>query len=149
MSTQDYSIEPKIWGPSAWSTIHTTALFADSTKKYTDFQVFISGLSELLPCSSCREDFTLYVKRNPVTAPAFEWTVRLHNHVNKKLGKTEFTVETARSAWAFESCTQECTKSKDPENSIAGYLAIIITLGFLAWILLFTMKLRSLSSLKI
>ena len=144
MSTQ-YSVEPKIWGPSVWSTIHTTALFADSSKKYADFQIFVSGLSELLPCATCREDFSIYVKKNPVTVPVFEWTVKLHNHVNKKLGKTEFSLETAKSAWTYEVCTQECTKSKDPENSFAGYLAVIIVLGSLAWILLFTMKLRSLS----
>lgn len=148
MSTQDYSVEPKLWGPSIWSTLHTTALFADSSKKYSDFQVLVSGLSELLPCKSCRDDFSHYVKLNPVTVPAFEWTVRLHNSVNKKLRKTEFSIENAKAAWSYESCTQECTKSKEPETTLGGYIAIIVTLGFLAWILLFTMKLQSLSSLK-
>jgi hypothetical protein len=52
---------------------------------------------------SCKQDFADYCKDNP---PDFSspyaywlWGVHLHNWVNRKLGKTELTIEDALAIW--------------------------------------------------
>jgi hypothetical protein len=141
-----HNVDPKIWGPQVWSTIHNAALSADASNRYDDFEVFIRGLSTLLPCEICREDFLIYLKKNAVTSPCFDWSVALHNHVNKKLGKNEVSVETARSSFSFDLCTHECTKSKSSQTS-QNEAFIIIAIIAILWILQFA-RTKLLSSSK-
>ena len=142
MST--HNVDPKIWGPHIWATIHNAALSADASSQYEDFEIFIKGLSKLLPCDVCREDFLTYLKKNEPKRPAFEWTVDLHNHVNKKLGKNQISVESARRSFSFDVCSHECSNSKSTKTDIFFIVALIV-LGI--WILQLT-RTKILSSLK-
>jgi len=60
---------------------------------------------------SCRQDFADYCKDNPpnFSSPAayWLWGVHLHNWVNRKLGKTELTVEEALALWRREDDTKQ------------------------------------------
>ena len=53
---------------------------------------------------ACRKDYMLYKASSPpdFTSPEslWLWGVELHNHVNRKLGKPELTVEQARLQWS-------------------------------------------------
>jgi hypothetical protein len=54
---------------------------------------FYESLTQLIPCPMCREHYSEHLQKNPIT-PAldrredlFNWTITVHNEVNKKLGK--------------------------------------------------------------
>ena len=105
-------MDPNSWGPSAWAVLHKSALHADFKSKREDWSVFVEKFLKNLPCDSCQEHASDYFKMNPYKPEnsAFEWTVQLHNHVNLRLGKPKHELESARTHWSQDKCTQSCTK---------------------------------------
>ncbi len=91
---------PAVWGPFLWHTIHIVALGYSKEPTYAEKKAakeFYEGLVHLIPCPVCRVHYAEHLKTNPVT-PAldtredlFNWTVNVHNSVNKSLGKPELT----------------------------------------------------------
>ena len=91
---------PAVWGPIFWMTIHLTALGYSNSPSYSEKRAakeFFEGLQFLLPCPICREHYREHITEKPITPfldsrkALFSWTVQLHNAVNKKLNKPEFT----------------------------------------------------------
>lgn len=66
-----------------WRKLHTTRFTPE------EFELWIQGIPG---CSSCQRDFRRLIETNP---PRFDdwwrWTWEIHNLVNTKLGKPEFT----------------------------------------------------------
>jgi hypothetical protein len=58
---------------------------------------FVEGYKEIIPCLSCRDHFEQVLVDNPVPEAddLFKWSVDVHNIVNKRLGKPEFSYEAA------------------------------------------------------
>lgn len=87
-------ISPEIWGPNLWGTLHLMCLTGSITPE------FVQEFAKVIPCPVCAGHFQALL----ITAPLpdteqFEWSVRLHNIVNERLGKPQFTVEQARAHW--------------------------------------------------
>ena len=91
-------MDPDIWGPPLWKSIHYIALnFNPENISY--YRVFFENLWALLPCSLCSEHY----RKNYIEIPIdftnryklFEWTVKMHNKVNKLNHKPEYTYEQA------------------------------------------------------
>jgi hypothetical protein len=130
----DLSIDPSVWGPHVWATLHTLALKADADLEITAFNNFLNSLLFLLPCSSCKHDFSKYVSAHgyPELATAFDWTVKLHNHVNAKLGKPSLTVDEAYASWFSDSCSYTCKNTKQTSTNdkfafiLVGLIVVII-----------------------
>lgn len=102
---------PALWGPQLWHTIHTLAY--DYQRKPSNDELRISreeayanwfnALPKLLPCPGCRMHLALRMQKTPPpikdtqgTFKLWEWTVDLHNEVNKSTGKVEYTYDEAR-----------------------------------------------------
>lgn len=118
-----FNIDPKVWGPHLWATIHTLALRADSDSEIGPYLEFINSLLFLLPCDTCREDFVKWYHMNgdPYEGQAFEWSVKLHNYVNQKLSKKIMSVEESRVHWTSDLCSYSCT-DKISTNKISSSL---------------------------
>ena len=78
-----------IWGKHVWRLIHTVA-----RHHHTKLKEIFSSLQFLLPCSECRVNFTKELKirdfqctQKDAEKAAFE----LHNRVNERLGKREWS----------------------------------------------------------
>jgi hypothetical protein len=76
-----------------WKKLHTESF--DSEK----FQRWV----ERIPgCSTCRENFRKILEINP---PRFDdwqrWSWEIHNAVNEKIGKPEFTYQEACQLWGW------------------------------------------------
>jgi hypothetical protein len=58
---------------------------------------FVESYKEIIPCLSCREHFEQVLVENPVPEAddLFKWSVDVHNIVNRRLGKPEFSYEAA------------------------------------------------------
>jgi hypothetical protein len=91
---------PTIWGPFFWHTIHIVALGYPKNPTYTDKKCakeFYESLAFLIPCTVCREHYKEHITKNPLTPyldtkkDLLQWTINIHNQVNIKLGKPEWT----------------------------------------------------------
>ena len=50
--------QTKIWGAPAWIFLHCVA-FNYTPEKYVDYELFFRNLANILPCKTCRENYTL------------------------------------------------------------------------------------------
>jgi hypothetical protein len=101
-------VEPRIFGPSFWGAIHYAALGAPDildTNHQNIYLNFYTLLPQILPCSSCGQHFAELLETIPITpflktsTSLFEWTVIVHNAVNKRLHKPEISVSDAKEIW--------------------------------------------------
>jgi hypothetical protein len=92
------SIPPTVWGPFLWHTIHIVALGYSVTPTYAEKKAakeFYESFAILIPCPVCKDHYSKYLAENPLTPhldtrkDLFEWTVKIHNLVNKSLNKPE------------------------------------------------------------
>lgn len=93
-------IPPTTWGPFFWHTMHLVALGYPMKPTYAEKRAakeFYESLAHLIPCPTCKLHYADYLKENPVSPnldskeDLFRWTVKVHNIVNKQLGKPEYT----------------------------------------------------------
>ena len=103
-------MNPVYWGPAAWHFIHALAAAypinpAESDKEI--YKAFFDVLPFVLPCPVCGK----HLKENLQTIPIrlgsrqelFEWTVDLHNEVNKQKGKKTYNYEEALAEFKSNS----------------------------------------------
>jgi hypothetical protein len=99
------SITKKTWGNSVWYFIHFLAIRqADGTQRVY-YKRMMHSLAFLLPCEMCREHLQSHLRDVPIDGfmssneRLFEWTVILHNVVNRSLGKPVMGVVEARKLY--------------------------------------------------
>ena len=93
---------PKIWGRQAWHFIHMVALsYPDipSEEDKKNYLRFFQSLPHALPCPICGEHFKGHMEKIPprldTRKDLFEWTVDVHNEVNKLNQKRVISYEQA------------------------------------------------------
>jgi hypothetical protein len=93
------------WYHCTWSTIHYLALGypeLPSPDDKSNYKAFFLALGPVLPCKKCSVNYQRHLQEIPIdpylanTTTLFEWTVKLHNIVNRENNKPEWTVEQAR-----------------------------------------------------
>lgn len=123
--TNDISImtkfpsDSKVWGPGVWWNIHILAKRAgkelNNKNKINEYIEYINYILPKLPCSTCREHATDYLKQNPleefieVEEGMFRWSWIFHNAVNARLGKQIIDYYTAVNIYeddgvCFDTC---------------------------------------------
>ena len=86
-----------VWGPSLWHYLHTMSFnypnkpTADDKKNY---KKFVFSLKHVLPCKYCRMNLKKNLKELPLREKDLKnranfslWMYKLHEHINKMLGK--------------------------------------------------------------
>jgi hypothetical protein len=91
------NINPSLWGKHIWKSLEYICLSYPSNPSPSDAQnikTFIISLSDVLPCSSCRNHFKQNLSYYPLSdnvlsgkLQLLEWLNKTHNMVNKHLGK--------------------------------------------------------------
>jgi len=101
-------IEPQLFGPALWGAIHYIALGAPVTldsNQQLQYKNFYMSLSQVIPCYTCKQHFLEILNKYPIDNhlsnkdTLFNWTVIVHNAVNKQLNKPEFSVVDAKNKW--------------------------------------------------
>jgi FAD-linked sulfhydryl oxidase len=68
-----------------------------------DMNNFFHIFSKFYPCNICAEDLQEQLKHSPPETGSQEklsqWLCRIHNEVNKKLGKAEFDCKLVNQRW--------------------------------------------------
>jgi hypothetical protein len=78
------NVDPKVWGPSAWSFLHHCVVACDETCS-NSYKKFLELLPEVLPCEKCREHSGAYIAANPVdTSNLVGWLDRFQLAVAKQ-----------------------------------------------------------------
>ena len=95
---------PQLWGPHLWKSIHYIALGYPKSPKEEDminYKFFYTNLWKFIPCMKCALNYKRHLEELPIdsflisNSKLFEWTVELHNIVNKELGKPTMNKEVA------------------------------------------------------
>ena len=97
-------INKEIWGKHIWYTIHFIALGFPNKASNIDkknYKNFYMNLPNIIPCQECEKHLITNLNNYPIDnyldtkERLFEWTVILHNQVNKILGKNEWSLDKA------------------------------------------------------
>lgn len=97
------SMKTKIWGPTAWFFLHSVAMAypkqIDPNNKEdliikNSMKQFLYNLGNILPCPLCGESYNKYILEDNFNIDSalvgrselFNWTYRIHERVNDKLG---------------------------------------------------------------
>ena len=102
----DKEFRPKIhWGNPLWSYIHSLI----KNTKNEDFlktKEILKNLEKCIPCIKCIKIYTdnlVDIQDIQDTESLFKWSVDLHNKVNKKYNKSEWTYGIASEEWKNSS----------------------------------------------
>ena len=94
---------PEVWGPMMWRVIHIWSLSYPLNPSDADRVAaanYFNNLPHLIPCPKCGSDFAAILLMYPVEnaldsrADLVEWSWKIHNIVNQKIGKDELPFET-------------------------------------------------------
>jgi hypothetical protein len=105
---------PETWGPSYWLVLHTGSLkYPEQASNVIAERMrgYILGLPYIIPCENCSEHAKEYIDANmhkleKITSGRenlFNFFVDLHNQVNRRHNKPEFTYKEAREKYGNET----------------------------------------------
>lgn len=130
------NINPKIWGPHFWETIHFVAYGYPDEPNSDDKEVYFSfyeNIMKVLPCDKCTNSSQEIFKKSNLKDSLdskddlIKWTYLFHKSVNDKLNKDSPT---------FEEFMHNFTNRPNKSNDV-----IIITLLLIGLVFLFLYKL--------
>jgi len=98
-------MDPKVWGPDAWNTMHSIAnnypVNPSEDDKHNTRTFFLS-IGRVLPCYTCRVNYQKHLVKLPLTDQILStrvllsrWVVDIHNEVNKMTNKPVLSYEEA------------------------------------------------------
>ena len=91
------NINPKIWGPYFWKTIHFVAHGYPENPNDVDkktYSTFYENMMKVLPCDKCNISSQELFKKSNIESSLnskkelIKWAYDFHNSINNKLGKT-------------------------------------------------------------
>lgn len=89
-----------VWGPPLWRALHS---LAEITEDVDVWEGLLEKVHSTMPCPECAGHFGEWLRTHPlqltgedgltVSEPVRIWLLTLHNDVNRRTGKPEWTVE--------------------------------------------------------
>lgn len=124
------------WGPALWRFLHASSFaFPEEPDALRRAQMleFLRSVGRVLPCQTCREHYQEYLREhlNEQTTASREalvaWMVELHNSVNRRTGKREWSVEQVRRLYEKKGATScpATLKAKTP-NPATWVLIVLV-----------------------
>jgi Erv1 / Alr family len=109
------------WGPVFWDSLHLMALGFPNNPTREEIQAvhnLLHSMQYLLPCDECKQHFKELLIEHPIPTAElnklsfFEYTVDLHNAVNKRLTKYTWTYDEAYDHYFHLLLDEEKIKEK-------------------------------------
>jgi hypothetical protein len=134
-------MQPEIWGPHLWRSIHYIALGYPQQPTPEDVQnyyILFFNLWKVIPCYKCSVNYKRHLDELPIDSflstriKLFEWTVSLHNIVNKELGKKQISLDDAKELYINNNHIY----SKETNNHYVYYsVLLLIIIALLTYII--------------
>jgi hypothetical protein len=88
------------------------------------YWAFFTGLGNVIPCAYCAAHYKKHLSLLPIDTyleegKLFEWTVEIHNMVNKENGKPVVSPDEAFLLLLNDNCN--CTSDQDPPKKKGNY----------------------------
>ena len=91
-------VTPKDWGPYLWNFLHCVPKYVKDNNRCKYVALF-KNLYHVIPCHVCKEHYAEFYLDNKVTTKKVStlflkrWVLKLHNSVNRKLGRKQWTLK--------------------------------------------------------
>lgn len=112
----------KIWGPAAWTFLHSCAFgypLNPTNEDKIHFKNFYDGLKYILPCKYCRDSYSVFITEDDTKLDerALEsrdsltkWLYNIHQKVNNKLN-VKYNITYDEYVNKYESFRAKCVKN--------------------------------------
>lgn len=137
-------LSPLVWGKEAWHFIHLVALtypVKPTKEDIEEYSKFFQSLGSVLPCEICAYHYSQKIKENPPKLESqmelFQWTVDIHNSVNKENGKKIFTYDQA-----FNEVNKNIKGKRPKEYSNYLVSGVSLSVSIITMITLFAYSIR-------
>jgi FAD-linked sulfhydryl oxidase len=114
-------------GRHSWTLLHTLAAYypeAPSQQQQAAAHSFVAAVSELFPCSHCREDFREAVEEAPPRvgsrAELSRWMCEQHNLVSEKIGKPPFACDLRSLDYRWREGGAHCDTLGEADDETPG-----------------------------
>ena len=137
-------MHPEIWSPSAWNVIHLFAIGYPKQPTYEDiisYKNFYENFWKVMPCYKCSVNFRKNIKDIPIdeyltdNIKLFEWTVKLHNLVNREIGKPETSLEDAMQRYSKIIKNSKEKKEVEDGKKMFVWIFIFIVIAIVIYII--------------
>lgn len=131
-------MSPDVWGPIFWQTMHIVSLGYNpepSKQEQEDAIKLYTSLKTMLPCGICRAHYSEFLREMPIEHAVgsrddlIYWVFRLHNKVNKNLGKREFTFDEYIQAMRHLAASSPNRSFFTPSNIAIVFILTVIVGG--------------------
>lgn len=136
------TISPAMWGIHGWKFVHHIALGYPNKPTENDknnYKSFFLLLGNVLPCHICSDHYNEHLLIYPLDDKVLStktnlinWTIDMHNEVNKKHGKKIYSyveaLELIKNNYQTIESHENIIKSSKPKSNTMVYVAIIICL---------------------
>ena len=130
-------MDPKVWGPHLWFTMHTISFNYPKNPTKQDKQNyynFFYNLINIIPCSKCQKHYSDFLNKQPILNylenrdKLIEWVMDAHNNVNKMTNKPIWTLDQV-----FNHYKQIFDNKKKPKNNMYKILRLFVVLLILLY----------------
>lgn len=132
-------MNPNIWGPGAWTLLHSITLNYPDTPSQQDkneYADFFYALANVLPCTSCQNNFRQNLNDLPIKLylqsknTLVEWLVEIHNRINIENKKKTITLAEFKKIYKniYNKSTESLTyyKRKNKIQRIIIYILVFV-----------------------
>tara|TARA_Y100000385_G_C13095214_1_gene640871 strand:- start:1922 stop:2362 length:441 start_codon:yes stop_codon:yes gene_type:complete len=130
-------MEPNIWGPGAWTFLHSITLNYPDNPSIQDKKIykdFFMMLPNILPCTICRHNLNKHYNELPINfalsnkETLSKWLVEIHNKSNAIDNKKIITYQEFLKIYEkkYENSNESITYFKDRLNNQKKLIYILI-----------------------
>lgn len=121
------NMSTKIWGPSMWTSLHTTTFSYPINPSDTDkqnYNQYFTLIGDILPCILCKKSYKEFIQQGETKLDdnvmkskdtLTKWLYHLHNKVNFKLG-VDYGVTYEDVCKKYNSYIVSCTPPNDKQS---------------------------------
>ena len=120
------NISKAVWGKYYWSVFHIASLGYPEKPLISDkenFKQFYISFGDVIPCQKCSKNYKRHLTELPLESylenknKLFQWTVMIHNIVNRELGKSQWDESYAFMYYSnFNDNDKKTTEKEEIKN---------------------------------
>ena len=137
-------MNPEIWGPPAWTFLHSVTLAYPDNPSEIDkenYKTFFKSLQPVLPCHKCSMNYLNHINEDPVEnhldtkQSLVKWFIDIHNKVNNSNGKRDYTYDEVMNHYKLlyngDLTNKPIKKDTNSTNTLLIIIFILLIIGLI------------------